>query len=244
MAYNKFIFKDGEVALDLTSDTITPDKLKEGVTAHDRSGNAIVGTAVEPSGEIAITENGSVDVAQYATANVQVEPTLQDKTITVNGAITADEGYDGLGTVTVAVPDTIPDLQDKTATITANGTTTITSDAGYDGLNSVSVTVNVPAPTHEVYAGEYEEIGGLINFTIDGVTYQAEQGMTWEEWCQSEYCTDDTIKQSSDVVYAPSGNFLFERDGCTMADYGSGAEVNISETIIADYAYYSMSGGF
>ena len=83
------------------------------------------------------------------------EINLQDKTITVNGAITADEGYDGLGTVTVAVPDTIPNLQDKTETITANGTTTITSDAGYDGLNSVSVTVNVEesGTTYETYDG-------------------------------------------------------------------------------------------
>ena len=27
----------------------------------------------------------------------------------------------------------------------------------------------------------------LITFTIDGVEYQAEEGMTWEEWCDSEY---------------------------------------------------------
>ena len=33
--------------------------------------------------------------------SVSGEPTLQDKTITENGTYTADEGYDGLGTVTV-----------------------------------------------------------------------------------------------------------------------------------------------
>ena len=32
-------------------------------------------------------------------------------------------------------------------------------------------------------------LGGsnLITFTIDGVQYQAEEGMTWKEWCNSEY---------------------------------------------------------
>lgn len=30
----------------------------------------------------------------------------------------------------------------------------------------------------------------LIVFTIDGTEYQAEEGMTWEEWCSSGYNTD------------------------------------------------------
>lgn len=39
---NKFIL-DNEVKFDLTGDDITPDKLAEGVKAHDRSGAPIVG---------------------------------------------------------------------------------------------------------------------------------------------------------------------------------------------------------
>ena len=31
----------------------------------------------------------------------------------------------------------------------------------------------------------------LINFTIDGTTYQAEEGMTWEQWCNSSYNTSN-----------------------------------------------------
>lgn len=38
---------------------------------------------------------------------------------------------------------TDPILQDKSVTITENGTTTITADSGYDGLNNVEVTTNV-----------------------------------------------------------------------------------------------------
>lgn len=44
MGYNKFIKKDGKVLLDLTSDTVASDKLMSGVTAHNRSGEAINGT--------------------------------------------------------------------------------------------------------------------------------------------------------------------------------------------------------
>ena len=31
----------------------------------------------------------------------------------------------------------------------------------------------------------------IIEFTIDNITYQAEEGMTWEEWLDSEYNIDD-----------------------------------------------------
>ena len=43
MAYNKVIYGE-EVLIDLTEDTIIPEKLAYGLTAHDASGQTIVGT--------------------------------------------------------------------------------------------------------------------------------------------------------------------------------------------------------
>lgn len=37
----------------------------------------------------------------------------------------------------------------------------------------------------------------LISFTIDGVLYQAEEGMTWEEWCESEYNTIQIVARNT-----------------------------------------------
>ena len=73
---------------------------------------------------------------------------LQDKTVTENGTVTADSGYDGLGTVTVNVntPAEEVNLQSaKSVNVTENGTYTITPDSGYDGLASAEVIVNVEA---------------------------------------------------------------------------------------------------
>ena len=46
MANNKVQLSDGTVLLDLTGDTVTPQTLLSGVTAHDAAGNRIVGTVV------------------------------------------------------------------------------------------------------------------------------------------------------------------------------------------------------
>lgn len=43
MAVNKVIYGNNTL-LDLTSDTITEDKLISGITAHDKAGNGITGT--------------------------------------------------------------------------------------------------------------------------------------------------------------------------------------------------------
>lgn len=44
MANNKVQLADGTVLIDLTGDTVTPDTLASGATAHNRSGEQIVGT--------------------------------------------------------------------------------------------------------------------------------------------------------------------------------------------------------
>ena len=106
---NKVIFGD-TVLIDLTADTVTPDKILAGFTAHDQSGAAITGTCAS-----------DVDSGD---ATVQVAEILKDKTAyargakltgtmpnngavsltisTVNGAVTIPQGYhDGSGKVQI-----------------------------------------------------------------------------------------------------------------------------------------------
>lgn len=50
------------------------------------------------------------------------------------------------------------------------------------------------------YSGDISKIT-LISFTIAGTSYQAEEGMTWTEWCASSYNTDGyKIYESSYIV--------------------------------------------
>lgn len=52
MAVNKVIMNTAtgvETLIDLTEDTVTPNTLLAGATAHDASGNSITGAAVVPT---------------------------------------------------------------------------------------------------------------------------------------------------------------------------------------------------
>ena len=79
-----------------SSDTYRPGAMAGAILAIPTGG-------ITPTGTIVISANGTVDVAQYANAAVNVQPNLQSKTATQNGTITPDSGYDGLSSVVVNV---------------------------------------------------------------------------------------------------------------------------------------------
>jgi hypothetical protein len=137
-------------------------------------------------GTLEATENKTYKASDenlegYSTVTVNVEPSLQTKSISSNGTVKPDEGYEGFSEVTVNVQ---PKLQEKIATangaitpdetyyglskvtvnvepklqsksVTANGT--VTPDASYDGLSQV--TVNVPPTTPKLQAKTATENG-------------------------------------------------------------------------------------
>ena len=58
MGYNKLVY-GGEVLMDLTDDTVTPDKLLEGCTAHGANGEKITGTMKK----MTVTDDGDGNVS-------------------------------------------------------------------------------------------------------------------------------------------------------------------------------------
>ena len=109
-----------------------------GIKATDNNNNTKI--YIRPQGTKSITSNGTnIDVTEYATADVNIQPNNQNKTVTPTETqqnITADSGqnYTGLGTVTVeAISSTYVGsaiTQRSSSDLTSSGAT-ITAPAGY-----------------------------------------------------------------------------------------------------------------
>lgn len=116
--------------------TITPDEDYDGLSQVNVG--AIPDEYIVPSGTVSITANGTHDVREAESVNVNVptpEPVMQEKTVTpatTAQTVTADDGYDGLSAVTVEqIPaDYVIPAGEKS--ITENGTHDV---AGFASVN-------------------------------------------------------------------------------------------------------------
>lgn len=110
MAVNKVIY-GGNVLIDLTADTVTADKLAEGVTAHDQSGAPITGTCTydvdsgDATVQIAEMLLGKTAYARGAklTGTMPNNGAVSGEISTVGGQYTIPQGYhDGSGKAQIA----------------------------------------------------------------------------------------------------------------------------------------------
>ena len=79
-----------------------------------------------------------------------------------------------------------------------------------------------------------ESAESLISFTIDGTSYQAEEGMTWGEWCESDYNT------GSYYVNENLGGWVILSSTSWVIPNGSLDHIYGTDVIISDgeYAVY------
>lgn len=88
----------------------------------------------------------------------------------------------------------------------------------------------------------FDNVSNLITFTIDGTSYQAEEGMTCMEWCASDYntggftCSEYLMSGSKYVLSAGNSPFPAENDFYLMlSTLASGLALKTGD--------WSMSGG-
>lgn len=132
--------------------------------------------------------------------------------------------------------------------ITYNGKTTELAD-GYiatlpckDYKMATDVVVEAPEPAEVPTVEEWDGTGvvieglvKLISFTVDGTSYQAVEGMTWNEWLESDYNTDNYSVNLGHIIKGSNGSMYVATSGNVF--------VTPTDTIIGDHAYImNMSG--
>lgn len=82
----------------------------------------------------------------------------------------------------------------------------------------------------------------LISFTIDGTKYEAEDGMTWGEWIESDYNTagfyeyNDRVVIDEDSLARVILEFLYVSKIADISEV-----VNVTDTIIQGYSYWIIA---
>lgn len=176
MAINKVIY-GGNTLIDLTSDTVTPDKLHDGITAHDRSGAIITGTntfdadtsdATATAAEILLSKTAYVNGTKRTGTmpnNGSVTGTISDLTT----SYTIPQGFhDGSGTVgidsTEAAKIVAANIREGVEILGVTGTM-----SGEEDVHAQSKTVT-PATTAQTVTPD-EGYNYFSQFTVSAIPY-------------------------------------------------------------------------
>lgn len=155
MAANKIVLATGEVPIDLTKDTVTPEKLAKGETAHDKSGEIITGTNTfdVDSSEIATTPAEVLAGKPFAAGGkvkIGEMPNNEGKTYTISNAddvINIPIGFhDGSGTVSIA-PEELEKL--KNPQNIKNGVIIMGQPGTFTGEGEVTAQAKEVTPSFE-----------------------------------------------------------------------------------------------
>lgn len=160
MPINKIVVND-EIKLDLTADTVTPETLAEGVTAHDKSGAPIVGT---------MQSGGGGGMSWVTVANELPNPMYLLGDVNQDGSLTQDD------------MDAIFELVDSSSAVKK-----VLADVNFDKdinyidamfINEIKTGISKPAFTYAT-AAEYpdakvgQDVKALFEVTISGALMTA-----------------------------------------------------------------------
>lgn len=169
------------------------------------NGVKINGTTKNPS-------SGIVDLGTVITAH-QTLKTINGQSLIGSGDITILSGNSDANVQAVDTGDVLDD-------VTVNYATTAYVDGLIGDINSVLESI--------INGGGVK----MINFTFQGTEYQAEEGMTWERWVDSDY---NTINAYVDDGFIYAGDIANSRR--IWVSYDGGNLVYCDELIIRDHNY-------
>ena len=86
----------------------------------------------------------------------------------------------------------------------------------YQSLDAYKTATYWSEYADDIVGYDFENDKVIITFTVNDVEYQAEEGMTWEEWCNSEYNVDRFRSYLHTAVFTYDGGAIVQ--GQTPSD--------------------------
>lgn len=163
--------------------------------------NPIPSEYIIPSGTEEITANGTYDVADKASVTVAVEGEVIPEYTEVEDFTVLVEGLEGEVNIGYSVSEKVALPAGSPVQLATIDDENFIANNIKKGVNIFGLTGAYEAETVEEYDGSISiaDLVSLITFTIGGTSYQAEAGMTWAEWCESDYNTDGYYSRGSDI---------------------------------------------
>lgn len=171
---NKVVLQSGETLIDLTGDSVTPEKLAKGVTAHDKSGAIITGTSTYDADTQDATA-GAAEILAGKTAYVtgkKVTGTMTNNgaktlNITNKNGVTIPQGYhDGGGKAQIDPTESAKiiagNIREGISILGVDGTM-----SGTEGAKPQAKTVT-PSFAQQVIAPD-EEYNYLSQVTVEAI---------------------------------------------------------------------------
>ena len=187
----------------------------------------ITGSTIDGLNE-AMTAGGAGGVLSWNGETISSSGHSVTISVTEDGTLTLPEGKASGATVEYTLDG------DTTLSAGETLTITITVTGGYEGSDKCAFdTVNVTFASN------------LISFTIDGATYQAEAGMTWGEWVESDYNTlgFSAVENVADGVVERPADYGEGNSYYYVVGSDSHAGVSLSEEITEGFEYYTDYSG-
>lgn len=191
------------------------------LTYYDDGGVLVFKGVAEGKAHIVIADDlgeGEESIISEYDVNVipAYEMSLQSKTASSNGVVTADEEYDGLEKVTVNVT---PYLQNKTAT-PSESAQTISADGLYDGLSSVTVAAIATETKSVSPAASAQEVTPTSGKYLKKVTVGA--------------VATETKSVTQNGTYTPTSGKFFSSVTVNVAATGYDRVVTVGDTVNVD----------
>lgn len=177
MAINKVIY-GGNTLIDLTTDTVTADKMLAGYKAHDKSGTLITGSCEfdvnsgDATAAIAEILNGKTAYARGAklTGTMPNRGSVKGTISSKEEQYTVQQGYhDGSGKVSI-------DSTEQAKLIPANiraGVTVLGVEGTMTGTEDVNAQAKIVTPTTEAQTILPDEIYNYLSqVTVNAIPYQ------------------------------------------------------------------------